>query len=174
MNAFGRIIEKLTSKLFSKRDINDMTSKTFEGGGPVEVTKNTYEKYKLLPSVNGYKKSSGTSGTMKELPQSEEKPFNDQMKGDSRNTPIEVMADGTMVDNRPQSWENTTRRIRNGVPSDSDLVSKIAFDPNNQTLSAETKRGSYETVPDDGSQFAEFEAAGSKGRHAVASGNVSF
>lgn len=193
MNIFKNFFDKVFGA-FKSRKSN--AEKAFDrkdafGDGNAKVT--TYNKgvigrvsKSMQPSKNGNRLSSGTSGSKPLMAGGREEvadgsmgkdnsSMQEQRQFDERNSAVQVLPDGSMVDNNPQSWENTTRRPhRNGHPTESDLVSRIAYDAKNGTLSAETKRGSFNTVSDDGSGFAEFENAGSKGRHAVASGNQSF
>lgn len=112
---------------------------------------------------------------IKDMPSKEVQGGNTEDWNDARNSGITVMADGSMIDSNPQSWENTTRQPnRNGSPTHSDLVDEISYDATHGTTNAKLKRGDFVSIPDNGEAFKEFENAGSKGRHAVASGNVNF
>lgn len=198
MNIFKSIFDKIFSGFKKKNTLNE-TEKAFErtdafGDGNAKTTQ--YNKgiigrisKGMQPAKKGNRLSSGTSGSIPSLASGRPKEeggsedggmskdnstMQEQSPFDSRNNTVQTLPDGSMVDERPQSWENTTRRRRNGVPSDSDLVSRIEYNATNKTLSADTKRGKFNSVEDDGSRFMAFENAGSKGRHAVASGNQSF
>lgn len=122
------------------------------------------------PSHNGYEVSSGTSKSKENLPRGEEETHEFSDNGyDKRNSNLIMSYDGSVEDVAPQSWENTRRRPhRNGVPSDSDLVSRIMYNAVNGTTTIDTKRGNTHQVLDDGSTFADIENAGSKGRWSVA------
>lgn len=192
MFSFKNFFDKVFSK-FKQKDIaqTDKKFSRYETMANEPVKKNAYNSRtiasiskRLQPSKNGNRLSSGTSGSKPLMSGGSEKTAdgtmskdNSNMKNefDKRNANIQILPDGSMIDTRPQSWENTTRRPnRNGTPTDSDLVSRLEYNAQEGTLSAETKRGSHETTEDDGTAFIAFEQAGSKGRHAVATGNQSF
>lgn len=113
--------------------------------------------------------SPGTSESNEELPQTNVEPLAAFGYLDKRNKNIQIMDDGSAIDNDPQSWENTTRQPhRNGNPSSSDLVSRISHNAITGITEIDTKRGNHYEVADDGTEFESIEQAGSKGRYAVA------
>lgn len=121
------------------------------------------------PVKDSKRSTPGTSESYEELPQKNVEPLAAFGYLDKRNKNIQVMDDGSAVDNDPQSWENTTRRPhRNGNPSSSDLVSRISHNAVTGTTEIDTKRGGHYEVQDDGTEFESIEQAGSKGRYAVA------
>lgn len=123
---------------------------------------------KRQPSKDGYELSSGVSGSNKAMPSPNSQKMLDTSGSDYRNSVYTKLQDGSVVDNNPQSWENTTRRPhRNGSPTESDLVSRIMYNATNGETTIDTKRGNTHTIDDDGSFFMEVENAGSKGRWTV-------
>lgn len=141
---------------------------------PVSVTSGASGSSKNFDYKDGKEASPGTSDSEQALPKNEERDFIEAGDGlDSRNSNVVISENGSAVDEAPQSWENTTRQPnRNGNQSDSDLVSRIAFDAINGTTTIETKRGGNYEVEDNGSLFNDIEAAGSKGRYTVANYGV--
>lgn len=121
------------------------------------------------PSKDGYEVSAGTSDSKPVLPSKNEKRNN--LSTDYRNPVTQVFDDGTLVDPKPQSWENVARRPnRNGVPEDSTYVDMIMYDPKRNVTEASTKDGTFTYGDDDGSNFQDLENAGSKGRYVLGLG----